>query len=93
LGLAAKTRPVLIISVPLTDEDYALVQVIPHTTSARGARFEAEIPVRFLKQGVFNVQGMMAVPTAKFLRRLGTLSSEQMMNVESLVKQWLMLTD
>ena len=35
LGFAAKVRPVLIVSVPYADTDYALIQVIPHTTQAR----------------------------------------------------------
>jgi mRNA interferase MazF len=89
LGYAAKTRPVLVVSVPITDADYALVQVIPHTTQPRGARFEIPIPVRFLQEGVFNAQGMLAVPAAKFLRRLGTLTPAQMLEVERGVKHWL----
>jgi mRNA interferase MazF len=45
LGLAAKVRPVLVVSVPFDDRNYALIQVIPHTTQPRGAQFE----VRLLK--------------------------------------------
>ena len=41
LGLAAKVRPALVISVPANDEDRALVTIVPHTTSPRGSRFEA----------------------------------------------------
>ena len=48
LGIAAKTRPVLIVSVPYADRDYALIQVVPHTTRPRGARFEVQVFVRFL---------------------------------------------
>ena len=89
LGLAAKTRPVLVVSVPIADRDYALVQVIPHTTQKRGAQFEIELPVRFLQRGVFNVQGIVAVPSAKFLRCLGDLSPSQMQEIEAVVKRWL----
>jgi mRNA interferase MazF len=39
LGLAAKTRPVLVVSVPYADADYALVCVIPRTASPRGSQF------------------------------------------------------
>jgi len=89
LGFAAKTRPVLVVSVPFAARDYALIQVVPHTTQARGAQFEVEIPARFLQAGVFNVQGMLAVPAAKFLRRLGALSPAQMDEIETVVTRWL----
>ena len=89
LGFAAKVRPVLVVSVPYADRDYALIQVIPHTTQARGAQFELPLPVRFLETGVFNVQGMLAIPSAKFLRRLGTLAPAQMGDVEAMIKRWL----
>lgn len=89
LGYAAKTRPVLVLSVPIVEGDYALVQVIPHTTQPRGARFEIRVPVRFLQGGAFNAQGMLAVPLAKCLRRLGTLTPAQILEVERGVKRWL----
>src|SRR5687768_10480502 len=89
LGFAAKVRPVLVVSVSFGERDYALIQAVPHTTQPRGAQFEVELPVRFLEAGAFNVQGMLAVPLAKFLRRLGTLSSAQMSDVDAIIKRWL----
>jgi mRNA interferase MazF len=89
LGLAAKVRPVLVVSVSFGDKDYALVQVVPHTTHPRGAQFEIQIPVNFLEAGAFNVQGMLAVPFAKFLRRLGALDRSRMAQVEAVIKRWL----
>ena len=89
LGFAAKVRPVLVVSVPYADRDYALIQVVPHTTQARGAQFEVSFPVRFLEAGAFNVQGMLAVPLTKFLRRLGTLSPVHMAEVEAMIRRWL----
>ena len=41
LGMAAKVRPALVISVPADDADRALATLVPHTTSVRGTRFEA----------------------------------------------------
>jgi mRNA interferase MazF len=73
LGLAAKVRPVLVVSVRYADSDYALIQVVPHTTQTRRTQFEVRLPVRFLEAGAFNVQGMLAVPAAKFLRRRAPL--------------------
>lgn len=89
LGLAAKVRPVLVVSVPFTDRDYALIQVVPHTTQSRGARFEVRIEVRFLDSGSFNVQGMLAIPSAKFVRRLGFLLPAQLGEVEAVMTRWL----
>ena len=40
LGMAAKVRPALAVSVPVEDIDCALVTLVPHTTSPRQSRFE-----------------------------------------------------
>ena len=93
LGFAAKVRPVLIVSVPFGLQDYALVQVIPHTTQIRGSSFAVNLPIPFLAPGVFNIQGMAAVPVVKFEKRLGTLSLAQMATIEAGVKRWLGLRD
>ncbi len=89
LGFAAKVRPVLVVSVPYGDRDYALIQVVPHTTQPRGVQFEVRLQVRFLAPGAFNTQGMLAVPSAKFLRRSGALTPAQMAEVEAMMERWL----
>jgi mRNA interferase MazF len=89
LGLAAKVRPVLVVSVPYSDADYALVCVIPRTTMPRGTQFEVNIQVPGLQPGAFNLQGMLAVPTAKFLRPLAKLETNQMRQIEAALKRWL----
>ena len=38
LGMAAKVRPCLVISIAARDQDRALVTVVPHSTSIRGSR-------------------------------------------------------
>jgi mRNA interferase MazF len=65
------------------------VATIPHTTSPRDSRFEVVLPVRFLQTGAFNLQGTMAVPLAKFLRKLGSLNAEQMNQIDAALKRWL----
>ena len=89
LGLAAKVRPALVISVPANDEDRALVSLVPHTTSARGSRFEADIPVPFPRSGVFDAQNLVTIPHAKLIRSLGKLSSTQLAVVEQAIALWL----
>lgn len=56
LGMAAKVRPALVLSQPAEDVDRALVTVVPHTTSVRHSRFEASVPVPFLRPGAFDAQ-------------------------------------
>ena len=89
LGLAAKVRPVLILSVPYSDHDYALYGVVPHTTTPRGSDFEVELSVRGLKSGAFNVQGLLSVPPARLIRKLTKLMPEQMSSIENVVRTWL----
>src|ERR671930_690860 len=89
LGLAAKVRPCLVLSVPAAEQDRALVTMVAHTTSPRGSRFEVAITTRFLRTGVFDVQNLVTIPHAKLLRKLGALSSPQLAAVEAVVRTWL----
>lgn len=89
LGLAAKIRPGLILSVPYEDADRSLVTLVPHTTSVRGSRFEVAMPVQFLKPGAFDAQGLVTVPVAYLIRKVGVLSSTQIHLIESAVCRWL----
>jgi mRNA interferase MazF len=87
-GVTQKVRPALVISVPYADADRALIGVIPHTTATRGSQFEVAVPTRFLAEGAFLVQGIQALPPKYFLRRLGTLSREQIERVEKVLLRW-----
>ena len=89
LGMAAKVRPCLVLSVTLEESDRALVSVIPHTTAIRHSRFEIAIPVKFLRPGAFDVQGIVTVPTVRLMNRLGTLTVDQIRSVEEGLCTWL----
>ena len=90
LGLAAKIRPCLVLNIPANEKtDRALTTLIPHTTTTRGSRFEVWLDVRFLKDGAFDSQNLVTIPTVKLIRRLGALTEDQMLGVEIAVKQWL----
>ena len=89
LGMAAKVRPAVVISTPAQDADRALVTLVPHTTSVRGSRFEAIVPVSFLKAGAFDAQSLITIPHAKLVRALGRLSATQLGAVEGAVRSWL----
>lgn len=89
LGMAAKVRPALVLSVGATDTDRALATLVPHTTSTRGTQFEATVSVGFLKVGAFDAQNLITIPHAKLLRSLGTLNAQQLGVVEGAVRRWL----
>jgi len=89
LGLAAKVRPCLVLSIPSKEEDRALITVLAHTTSPRGSRFEVEIKVKFLRHGVFDAQNIVTIPQARLIRKLGELSYQQLTEIENAVRLWL----
>ena len=89
LGMAQKTRPALILSIPSADEDRALITVVPHTTTLRGSGFEIPVPVSFLKPGAFMAQSVTTIPSKWALRRLGHLTAEQLVLIEDGVRRWL----
>jgi len=75
LGLAAKTRPVVIVSRLDPDAPRALVIYVPLTTQNRKSGYEIPIPkLGFLNAAsVANVQGIASIPTMRLERKLGTL--------------------
>ena len=86
LGLAAKIRPCVVLSVPNADGDRSLVTVVPHTTSSR---FEVAVSVPFLRAGCFDAQGIVTVPAVRLMRYLGTLKPEHLSAVVGSVCLWL----
>ena len=90
LGLIAKIRPCLVVSVPPDGpHDRVLATVVAHTTSPRGSRFEVDLPVRFLKAGVFDAQNVVTIPRAKLIRRLGALAAHDLALVDVALRTWL----
>lgn len=78
LGMAAKTRPVVVVSRFDTDPPRALVLYVPLTPQDRGSEYEVVLPeLPFLKlEGVANVQGLGSLALTRLERRLGTLPPE-----------------
>lgn len=89
LGLAAKVRPWVIVSIPALDTERALATAVAHTTSPRGTQFEVGMSVSFLRPGVFDIQNLVTIPHAKYLRKPGTLTSAQLHQIESPLRRWL----
>jgi mRNA interferase MazF len=89
LGMAAKTRPCLILNIPIGESDRVLTTLVPHTTSTRGSRFEVPLRIGFLHSGAFDAQNLVTIPTIKLLRRLGRLAADELTAVENAVRLWL----
>ncbi len=89
LGLAAKTRPALVLNVAVGETDRVVLTVVAHTTSLRHSTFEIVVPVPFLREGAFAAQSLVTIPAKRALRRLGSLNSQQLALVEEGVRRWL----
>jgi len=89
LGLAAKVRPALILSIPPGEKERSLVTLVPHTTSLRGSSYEVPVRAPFLRPGAFDSQGIVTVPIIRLVRPLGTVSPEQLKAVEMSLCIWL----
>ena len=88
-GQAGKTRPAVVVSVALGDQERPLLTVVPHTTALRGSPFEIAVRASFLNTGGFLVQGVTTFPTARALHRLGSLPAEDFDRVFQGLLRWL----
>ncbi|MBW4517370.1 MAG: type II toxin-antitoxin system PemK/MazF family toxin [Timaviella obliquedivisa GSE-PSE-MK23-08B] len=89
LGYVAKVRPCLVVSTAVFSKERALVTLVPHTTRARGTRFEVDIEATFLRSGVFDAQNLVTIPYVKLIKKLGMLLPEQLAQVEEALCLWL----
>ena len=89
LGIVAKVRPVLVLSIALLDADRALVTFVPQTTSTRLTRFEVKTTAKFIQPGAFDCQNIQSLPLAKFLFRRGSLPEGELEQIERTVRMWL----
>src|SRR3982750_2610615 len=92
LGMAAKPRPCLILSVPFRDDEKAVVTYVARTTQRHGGRFEIEHQAPHFLPGVFDAQNVGTVPVAKLDRLLARLPAGKLVEVESAVQRWLGFT-
>jgi mRNA interferase MazF len=76
LGLAAKVRPVLVLSVDYRDEERAVVTYVIRITSLRATRYEVRHETRRMPAGAFDAQGLGSLPDIKLHRCLGLVDSD-----------------
>jgi mRNA interferase MazF len=91
LGMAAKSRPVLVLAYPQEGDARALVIVAPLTSQIRGDR--GEIPLgklRWLpKPSAVNVQGLASFDRNRLVRRMGALSPASYDDVKEAIRELL----
>jgi mRNA interferase MazF len=91
LGLVGKNRPVLVLSVPEDEDARALVVVAPLTSQIRGLRGEVGLgrPRWLPKPSAVNVQGLASFDRHKLVRRLGSLTEAQVIQVKGALRELL----
>ncbi|MDQ6913137.1 MAG: type II toxin-antitoxin system PemK/MazF family toxin [Verrucomicrobiota bacterium] len=89
LGMAAKVRPCLILSVAFRDDEKAVVTYVARSTERRGGRFEVEHIAPHFLPGVFDAQNLGTVPVSKLERFLTRLPADKLAAVETAVQRWL----
>jgi mRNA interferase MazF len=92
--MAAKTRPIVIVSRHDEDAPRALIIFVPLTTQNRGSRYEVVLPrLSFLREeSVANVQGIASLSQARLERRLGRLPDAALKEVRATITFALELT-
>ena len=89
LGMAAKPRPALLLSIAYQDHERAVVTYVPRTLSLRGTRFEVRHEARGFEPGGFDAQGLGGIPPVRLIRRLSALDGATLTKVENAVRRWL----
>jgi len=80
LGMAEKSRPVLLLAYPDRTDARALLIVAPLTSQIRGMRGEVDLgkPRWLPKHSAVNIQGLARFDRHRLSRRLGALSPAEM---------------
>ena len=91
LGMAAKVRPCVVVSVAHPDRQRNMSVVVPLTTEIRGGECEIRFPKPpWLRQeSVVNVMGIAGVDNAKIERRIAAFPAERMLEIETVLKHLL----
>jgi mRNA interferase MazF len=91
LGMAEKSRPVLVLAFPEDRDARALAVVAPLTSQIRGMRGEVDLgkPRWLPKHSAVNVQGLASFDHRKLSRRMGELSASQMASIKTALRDLL----
>ncbi len=91
LGMMAKVRPCVVISISKPDSQRNMSVVVPMTTEIRGGECEIHFPKpAWLRQeSVVNVMGIAGVDNAKIERRISAFPADKILEIESVLKRLL----
>ncbi len=90
LGIAAKLRPCLIISIPFKSSEYSLIAYVPITKQQRDSRFLLPVPTTIKSvEGFFNIQGLGAIDHHAFQKKLESVGPEIVIQIEGKIRLWL----
>jgi mRNA interferase MazF len=89
LGITAKVRPCVVISVRNPDSQRNMSVVVPMTTEIRGGECEVHFqkPPWLRQESVVNVLGIAGVDNAKIERRISAFPTDKMSEIESVLKR------
>ncbi len=93
LGLAEKSRPVLVLAVPRPADAWSLVIVAPLTSQIRGMRGAVDLgkPRWLPKPSAVNVQGLASFDRHKLARKMGVLTRDKQEAVKAALRDVLAL--
>jgi mRNA interferase MazF len=93
LGIAERSRPVLVLAVPRETDARFLVVIAPLTSQLRSLRGEVDLgkPRWLPKHSAVNVQGLGSFDPRKLSRRLGVLSKSELDRVKEAIRNLLEL--
>ena len=85
LGMAAKVRPCVVVSILDPDQQRNMSVVVPMTTEIRGGTFEVPFPKpTWLRQeSVVNLLGIAGVDNFRIERRLAAFPTDKLVEIES----------
>jgi mRNA interferase MazF len=89
LGMTAKCRPCVVVSVSNPDSQRNMSVVVPMTTEIRGGQCEVRFakPPWLRQESVVNVLGIAGVDNARIERRLSAFPADKMSEIESVLKR------
>jgi mRNA interferase MazF len=93
MGLAAKVRPCIVVSINNPDSRRNMAVVVPMTTEIRGGQCEIQFskPAWLRQESVVNVLGVAGVDNAKIERRIAAFPADKMSEIEIVLKRILAL--
>ncbi len=91
--MVEKSRPVLVLAFPESEDARALAVVAPLTSQIRGLSGEVDLgkPRWLPKHSAVNVQGLASFDHRKLTRRLGEISPTQMEDIKAALRDLLNL--